>query len=483
MGRRPRRRRRPPGARTGPRGPGRRAAGHTRRAGRTCRPLGAGSGTGAGARAGRSRRGGGAGRGDLRPGAPSPPGRPGPPGAGQPSRALVPDLVRGRGPPALPKGDTDHGGVPVTEPWVGTVSSLAPLVERHVAEAERARRPHPEVSAALVERGLFKLWVPRDHGGTELGLPASLAVFEAAARLDGSFGWTVAIGAGGGLFGGFLEPTAAAEVFGPRDALVAGSGAPGGTADERAGGYRVSGRWRFASGAHAATCFTANCVVHRRGEPVLDASGRRVVRAVAVPPAAVEVLDTWDPIGLRGTDSHDMAIAGRDVTLPFTFSVFDPPHQPGPLYRYPFMAIAEASFAALVLGLARRGLDLFTALAEHKVPYGFEAPLATMAEVDRRLAEAGGRLDAARAALGDAVGPTWATVAAGGVPSAASTALVGRAARGCARAGDRAVGALVEVAGMSVLPMASPFGRAWRDLHALLAHGVFSPLRDATPET
>jgi alkylation response protein AidB-like acyl-CoA dehydrogenase len=358
------------------------------------------------------------------------------------------------------------------------VAALAPLVERHAAQAERDRRPHPDVHAGLVDTGLYKLWAPVPFGGMELDLPASLRVFEAAARVDGAFGWTVAIGTGGGLFGAFLEPAAAEAVFGPPGALVAGSGAPGGVAEVRDGGVRASGRWRYASGARTATTFTANCVLQRGGAPLPGPGGQARVRAIAVPPRAVEVLDTWDPFGLRATDSQDIAIASVDVPDAFTFSAFEPPRQPGPLYRHPFMATAEASFAALAVGLGHRVVDLFDELAEHKVPYGFDVALGRLPEAARRAASARARLDAARQQLDAAVGASWAAVAGGGTPDGPTLAAVGHATRRCARDATRAAGEVADVAGMSLLPLAAPLGRAWRDLHALVAHAVFSPLRD-----
>src|SRR5687768_9060145 len=82
-----------------------------------------------------------------------------------------------------------------------------------------------EMSGALKELGLFKLWVPKRHGGFELDLPQTLQVYESAATVDGAVGWAVMIGAGGGLFAAYLQPGAAHKLFSPQDAVVAGSGA------------------------------------------------------------------------------------------------------------------------------------------------------------------------------------------------------------------------------------------------------------------
>src|SRR5690606_35846171 len=162
-----------------------------------------------------------------------------------------------------------------------------------------------DVVRALVQHRLSRLWIPRRYEGLELGLPDALEIYQAAARIDGSFGWAVMIGAGGGLFAAYLDEPSARAVFGPSDAVIAGSGAPDGRAERVPGGYRVQGRWRYASGAPYATTFTANCIVTRGGAPVRGDAGEPLVRAMAFPRDAVEIVETWDAAGMRATSSHD----------------------------------------------------------------------------------------------------------------------------------------------------------------------------------
>ena len=69
------------------------------------------------------------------------------------------------------------------------------------------------------------------------------------ARADGSVAWTVAIGAEAALVLGLLPRSTFDEVYadGP-DVLVAAVFNPTGTAMPVEGGFRVSGRWTYASG-------------------------------------------------------------------------------------------------------------------------------------------------------------------------------------------------------------------------------------------
>ena len=57
-----------------------------------------------------------------------------------------------------------------------------------------------ETLELIYQEKLFKLFVPEAFGGKLTSLPDSLNIFEQAAYIDGSFGWAVTIGSGGGFF-------------------------------------------------------------------------------------------------------------------------------------------------------------------------------------------------------------------------------------------------------------------------------------------
>ncbi len=334
----------------------------------------------------------------------------------------------------------------------------------------------PPLLDAIYARGLFRLWVPRSCGGEEVDLPESLRIFEAASQLDGSLGWAVTIGTGGGLFAAFLEPAAAKRLYRSRDACIAGSGSPSGTAHEIEGGYRAGGRWRFASGAPHATTFTANCVVHRNARPVLDASGSPLIRAMAFPPSAVRIIPTWDTVGMRATASHDFAVDETVVPASHTFSVFtDAPRETGPLYRFPFSSTAETSFAAVALGVARHALDAFAELAAGKRVLGHEGDLAAQPVTRIAFAAAEAGVRSARAWFYEEAQAAWATVCDGAALTDRETALVRLASCHPVEASLRAVDSLHHLAGMSPLFRDSAFGRCWRDLHTVSQHALLSP--------
>jgi alkylation response protein AidB-like acyl-CoA dehydrogenase len=357
-----------------------------------------------------------------------------------------------------------------------SLGTLAPLIAAQAADGRRHARLPQAVADALVERGLYRLWIPRRYGGQELPLPEGLRVIETVARLDGAVGWAVMIGAGGGLFAAYLPQDVAQRLFGPRNALVAGSGARQGTAERVEGGYRCSGRWRYASGAHQATVFTANCRVTQGGEPVL-AQGEPLVRAMAFRSDQVRIIETWDTTGLRATGSHDMAVEDAFVPESDTFSVFtDTPREAGALYRLPFGTLTELPVSAVVLGIARHALAVFeTMVAAKPSPFGGGA-LANHPRVAATMGRARDAVDMGAARLYALADDAWHTATR---ESPLDTAVIQRCTTGCAQLVAElveSIGALVPLAGMNALQRDDAFSTAWQDMAAAAAHYSVSPL-------
>ncbi len=351
------------------------------------------------------------------------------------------------------------------------LDEVSPLVRREAAAADRDSALSGTVTSWLARHGLFRLWVPHRYDGLELSLPDALSIYAAAARIDGAFGWAVMIGAGGGLFAAYLEPATAHELFGAEAAVIAGSGAPHGRAERVAGGYRVQGRWRFASGAPYATTFTANCVVTGGGEAVLKPNGEPLVRAMAFPRTDVAVVETWDAAGMRATASHDFVVDEVFVPESRSFSVLeDLPREPGPLYRLPFQVVTELPVAAVALGIARHALDAFAALAASKKPYGAAALLAESALTQDAFAQSHATWHMVQSAVLGLAERTWSAAVEGQGPSLAQSAEITATCAHGVTALRATTDALVALAGMAGIERTSALGRASRDLSTLAAH-------------
>jgi indole-3-acetate monooxygenase len=355
------------------------------------------------------------------------------------------------------------------------LDELTHVVRAHAHEADQRTQMSEPVLRLMNELRLFRLWIPRRFGGLELELPQTLRIYEAVARADGSVGWAVMIGAGGGLFAAYLDPAAADEIFTPHNAVIAGSGVPDGRAERVVGGYRVSGHWRYASGARFATTFTANCTVTNNGQEICGADGQSLIRAMSFAPSDVTILPAWDTSGMRGTGSHDFQVQNVFVPQQRTFSVFtDGARESGPLYRLPFTVLTELPIAAVAVGIARHALDSFAELARRKRPQASGTPFADDPLARIQYADSNARWHLAQAGLTALAVRTWHVAVAARPLTPHELAEITATCAVCVAQLGVAIGELVRLAGMSAILYDGELARAWRDLQALAAHSAVS---------
>ena len=241
-------------------------------------------------------------------------------------------------------------------------AQFAGLVADHVAETQATRRPAQPVIRAFAEAGLLRILAPRSYGGEEASGLDFMRLVEAVARFDGSAGWTVmTLNEEIEISAGYVPAAIMTEVCRSSPAtVVAGSGAAWGRAQRAEGGWRITGRWPFVTGSPIAD----EIVV---GATVFGPKPRPLCFAL-VPAGQVEIHDTWDTVGLRGSGSHDISLndvfvpdervgvirTNRD-TVPDTILFRLPPS-----LRFPFPKVGVAT------GVARSALQTFIELAEGK---------------------------------------------------------------------------------------------------------------------
>src|SRR6056297_1984585 len=126
---------------------------------------------------------------------------------------------------------------------------IGALIEAAAPRIEQAGRLPDDVVLALHEERLFRLLLPRSVGGDELDLRTHAEVLETAASYDASTAWCMSQGAGCAMIAAFLPAESADRLFGPADAALAWGAGIQGKARKVDGGYRVSGKWSFASGS------------------------------------------------------------------------------------------------------------------------------------------------------------------------------------------------------------------------------------------
>jgi indole-3-acetate monooxygenase len=173
------------------------------------------------------------------------------------------------------------------------------------------------------------------------------------------------------LIAAYLEPAVSHAIFADPRSIV-GWGLQ--TVHARAvdAGYRLTGKWDFASGCRQAHWMGANCLVlEADGTLRINRFGRPTVRTLLFPASEATLLDTWRTIGLCGTASDSYS---NDVLVSEAFSTTreDPTlrRERGALYAFAMQGLYATGVAAVALGTARAMLSEFITLASRKTPRG-----------------------------------------------------------------------------------------------------------------
>lgn len=349
------------------------------------------------------------------------------------------------------------------------IARLAPVITARAREIEEARRLPADLREQLTAAGCYRLALPDSHGGAGADLPSLLRVFEALSRADASVGWTVMIGSCSwcdlaGLPGATFD---ALYADGP-DVVVGGTFAPSGVAVAVDGGYRVRGRWSFASGCEDADWLYGNCT-----EAIEDGY---LLRTVLFDPREVTIEDTWDVLGMRGTGSHHFR--ADDVLVPAerTARVFvDEPDLDAPIVRIPPPQLYALGVASVAIGAAHGALEEIRALAAEKVPLLAGSALAGSGLFQFQLATADTELRAARALVHEHAARAWATAVQGSPFTPEERARLRAAAVWATGRAAAAVDVAHRAGGSHALRTDHPLQRRLRDVHTIGQHFLVRP--------
>jgi 3-hydroxy-9,10-secoandrosta-1,3,5(10)-triene-9,17-dione monooxygenase len=345
------------------------------------------------------------------------------------------------------------------------------LVERQ-AEAERLRRLPETTMVEFHEAGILRAIQPVVFGGFEADFINQIDLTYEISRACGASGWVYAVlSAHAAMIANFPE-RAQQGVWGanPR-ALASSSLASIGRFKRVAGGYLVSGHWRYSSG-----CDYCAYLVGGADADEPDETGRRPRRRFLLPIAQLEIIDDWHVIGLAGTGSK--SLRGMEVFVPEWLSLTDREfltntgpgrafHDHSHLYRLSrFAHPGPLSLAMAAVGIAQHAVEYCT---EHTDKMGVGRTSAVEREVIRHdLAESAAEVDAARLLIRRTV----REIERAGkervdpVPPAL-IALVSRDRHFTTRLALRATERLFRAAGSHALFEGNELQRCFRDVHAV----------------
>ncbi|HEY1710771.1 MAG TPA: acyl-CoA dehydrogenase family protein [Rhizomicrobium sp.] len=341
-------------------------------------------------------------------------------------------------------------------PWLDKVAAVAPVARETADWSEAHARPAEAFVDALRNCGLFSLLVPEHMGGAGLSVWELPPVFEAMARVDGSAGWTLALGQG--LLAQLVPPGVFRELFADPKATMAGSlNAVHVRALKVPGGYRFSGRGTNVSGCTHATWMVAAGLVVENGRPTF-VGDMPVIRAGVLPMNDCTIHETWNMHGMRGTGSHDVTFEDLFVEDDLTFTHNDA------------LANLGASLAPVALGIAQHAIDAFVELATNKVPTGSRTLLRERPQAQAQVGEALAYLEAARSLFYETAAEAETRRKANVKPTEAERARVSLGSVVAAQHSARSVDLIYDAAGLTAAQNDGAIGRCWRDVHTTRQH-------------
>lgn len=358
-------------------------------------------------------------------------------------------------------------------------SSLVPVLRDRSASAEDNRKISEDSIRDLHELGLWRINQPKRVGGLELDVQLLVEITAILASGCASTGWVYVNLAVHHWMLSMWPPSGQAKVWDENpDALIASSVIyPLGNAKEIEGGYFLSGRWPFCSGVkHSDWTILGGLAEghssHDAGEP----------RMFLVPTRAIEILDTWDVVGLVATGSNDVQCSElfvpRDMSLAATDTRGGPTPgavlNPSPLYQQSVGSLFTHLISGVLLGIGEGMYDFCLEHLKARSARTSGARLAALSPVQARLSEAGALLSAARQLLLSNLREMQNIAEKGKLPEVEDKLRWRRDGAFVARLVGQAGGNLRRLMGSGSIFRRSPFQRMARDLDAGLTHAHVS---------
>ena len=353
-------------------------------------------------------------------------------------------------------------------------AALAPRLAERAAHSEQLRQVHPDTIRDLHEAGLMRLMQPARFGGSELGLEAAMDVVLELCKGCASTAWVYSNLCSHSWNIGQFELQAQEDVWGSDpDALAAtGLAFPCGKATLVDGGYRVSGKWPFASGVDASSWMLVGAMTEQ-------AAGAPERRFFLVPQPDFKSLDNWRAYGLTATGSHDVEI--KDAFVPahrsMSAEVFAAGQNvPGAklyenkLFQMPAFAAFAYVLSIVPLGAAKAAVEQFTASMRQRAGTYTGVRVAELGPVQARIAEAAACVEFAEVVIRRDWRELVENTEQSQFPGMETKLRWKRNVAFATQLAVRAIDTLMPAAGAGGLLQALPLQRQFRDIHAASAH-------------
>ena len=379
------------------------------------------------------------------------------------------------------RADPGRTGTAIDEALIARARALGPVIREHAETTEKEHRLARPVLQAMREAGMFRLFTPRALGGLEADPVTVAHLAEEIGIVDSAAAWALQAGNTGSWWAGHFPAPGIAELYadGP-DLIMAASFSPPHRAEAVAGGYRFTGRGPLASTIHDSPWVLMTGIVFDGDQPRTTPFGPLMV-GLAIRTSEVQIIDTWQSLGMRGTDSNDVAADGVFVPEARSF-VVAPVYEPaapftGPLYRLPALTSVDVIIAPTALAIARGAISALREIADRKTPLGSMKTIRHRPAVQLALADAESQLRAARLLFFDTVSELWQRTAAGQPATLEQRADLILASAHAVRTAARVADLMHRMGGSTGIYERSRLERHFRDAQTVRHHGFVSEAR------
>lgn len=339
--------------------------------------------------------------------------------------------------------------------------------------AEQSRRLPEATIAEVKASGFLELLTPTRFGGRQAPFSDILDPVRRMAHGCVSSAWTLGFYALHNWMLALFEEQAQAEVFADGPVLAPAPLAPTGRDVPAPGGYRLSGRWSWATGVMDADWIMVGA---------LCGPDDAIFPALALLPAtAITVEDVWHTDGMCATGSNDVVITDAFVPEHRLVRVLDIYRgaAPGaavhdsPSYHWPMVPALALLAAMPALGGAERVIEIYARrLGERVLAYqGLAQKDKPVAQA--HLAEAQVRVRALHGLLELTVADIETAVAAGEPIPRADRARARLSAAHIVTESRRVIAMLMAASGAGAHFLDNPLQRIKRDVDVLSGHVIF----------
>ncbi len=376
---------------------------------------------------------------------------------------------------ALHQGASALNTAPSVAELLNRAAKVSAIARERAQDTEKNRQVSAELVDMMRSEDLFRIMQPRAFGGFEYGYDVFVEAVAEIASGDGSTGWVYSLGAVHQWLIACYPLEAQQEVWDDnQNAIAAVSYAPTGKAEAVLGGFKLSGRWSFASGVDNAQWGILGSIIPLENGPKPG--------FFLVPRTQYKIHDDWFTMGLSGTGSKTIVV--EDVFVPsyraVTFAELLVGQAPGtkvnanPIYRQPMLAVVPQCLLSPALGMARGALKSFVDQISTRTTRGAVAGgnnrMTEFQTIQMRVAEATASIDAATLMIHRDLRETEAVVRGGGQVDLDMRMRNRLTHTFATKLLVQAVDCVFNAAGGSALGTHHPVQRFWRDIHAAGSH-------------